>query len=1273
MTSPKAHKLLMRSDALRLARKRRRARNAKTAQRRAEIHRAIDAEQVRATERFQIRHRNRPAIQLSQDLPIRDRAADLIHAIAHHQVVIVAGETGSGKSTQLPKLALAAGRGTVGLIGHTQPRRIAARSIAERLCEELEVDLGTAVGYKVRFHDEVGPNTYVKVMTDGVLLAELQSDRNLDAYDTIIIDEAHERSLNIDFLLGSLRQLIERRADLHVIITSATIDTQRFSEHFNDAPVITVEGRSFPVEVRYHPVETHSDVAGAIADAVDELAHMQSGDILVFCAGERDISDAADAIAELRIRGLEILPLYARLSAQEQHRVFEPHHQQRVVLATNVAETSLTVPNITGVVDPGFARVSRYSQRTKVQRLPIEPISQASANQRAGRCGRVAPGICIRLYDEDDYSSRPEFTDPEITRTNLASVILAMASARLGPIGEFPFIDRPDNRAVADGIRLLTELGAVTTADPAHAIELTKIGADLARLPVDPQLGRMVIEANERGCLDEVIVVAAALSIQDPRLRPSGDRRAVNQHTRFERDGSDVLALLELWRYLREQRSSRSGNQFRKMCQTEDLQYLRIREWQDITAQLARSVREMGWTLNSQPANGDDVHISVLAGFVANIGIRIDSKSSRKEFRGTRGTRFAIWPGSAAAARPPEWIMAAELVETQRLWARMVAPITPSWVLEVGDHLIKRTYGEPYWDSQSARTMVRQRSSLYGLAISDDVAISLHTIDAALARDVFIQSALIDNDWYQGHDFCDRNDHCRHGWKLAEQRSRGRLATPDDHDIFEFFDATIPADVFDGRSFDRWWAKRRRTDPTLLDLDRHFSPDDDQLDLFPDSIRIDDTDFEVIYEFDPGTTRDGATIEIPVHRLASLQPEPFKVVIPGHAAELAESLVRALPKSIRKQLHPLGDTISQVREEVDHRAFATSLCTAISARIRGDVSLDHFDVSRIPGHLLVTYRIIDADGAVIGVDTDLGKLRRDYSRLAHQRIEAAFAAHARSGITAWTVESIGEQLPQQIELDDDAHTMGYLALVDELNSVGARVFASRAEQLTQHWDGLRRLARLNVTAPQRHLKSRIGNQERLTIAASPYHTEQALWDDITDASIDHIMGEQLDRVIWTKSEFDALVMVIRRELPDISRQVLDIVIDILTTHHRILQRLDKLTAEAADPVVADVTAHLQRLVHPGCITASGTDRIGDIEQFVAGIERRLDRLPGNLERDLALIDRCGELERRIDLRIAQGASPSNVEQLIWTMEHVRRGLFGGYSAPTGALESLLKT
>jgi len=940
-----------------------------------------------------------PTITYPAQLPVSARQEEIAAAILANQVVIVAGETGSGKTTQIPKICLDLGRGINAMIGHTQPRRIAARSVAERIAQELgtKVSKESIVGYQVRFTDEVSEHTLIKLMTDGILLAEIQNDPLLRRYDTLIIDEAHERSLNIDFILGYLARLLPQRPDLKVIITSATIDSERFAAHFGvegrPAPIIEVSGRTYPVEIRYRPLDgvepepdssqTNSTAASAstdeprdqvtgILDAVDELMALGPGDILVFLAGERDIRDTEAALIDhlgpryaanessARLPGsVEIIPLYSRLSAAAQHRVFEKHRLRRIVLATNVAETSLTVPSIRYVIDPGVARISRYSNKTKVQRLPIEPISQASANQRSGRCGRVADGVAIRLYSQTDYEGREPYTEPEILRTSLASVILQMAALRLGNVADFPFIDPPDRRAIADGVALLTEIGAISANSKSmHEPRLTAIGHQLARLPIDPRLGRMLLEANKRGCASEVMVIVSALSIQDVRERPLDAQEAADaMHRRLADPTSDFLTYLNFWRYLRTQSRDLSGSAFRRMCRHEYLHYLRIREWRDVYSQLAQLARPLG--INAQnielptrasiraasdrlvpgshaagmanadvadavvalgqsadTPDADAIHQSLLVGLLSNLG---NYDERRREYAGARATHFTIWPGSGLRRKQYDWVMAAELVETSRLFARTVARIQPQWVEQAAKHLVKVTYGEPYWSTKKGAAMVHQRVLLYGLTLVADRPVTLASVgtDAArqAAREMFIRSGLVEGGWHARHAFVERNRELLEDTAEVERRQRTHGILADDQALFDFYDERLPEKITSAAAFDNWWKHQRQDTPKLLDFTRELLlPEGDNLDGYPDTWHQGDLTLALTYVFEPGRLDDGVSVQVPIEVLTRLRPEGFDWLVPGMRPQLCVATIRALPKRVRRQLVPAPDTGTRIWE-----------------------------------------------------------------------------------------------------------------------------------------------------------------------------------------------------------------------------------------------------------------------------------------------------------------------------------------------------------------------
>ncbi|MDI5940964.1 ATP-dependent RNA helicase HrpA, partial [Micromonospora sp. DH15] len=983
----------------------------------------------------------------------------------------VAGETGSGKTTQLPKICLELGRGVHGLIGHTQPRRLAARTVADRIAEELGTELGDVVGYKVRFTDQVSDRSLVKLMTDGILLAELQTDRMLRQYDTLIIDEAHERSLNIDFILGYLRQLLPRRPDLKVVITSATIETDRFARHFADAegrpaPVVEVSGRTYPVEVRYRPLvevseseddsgddeENVRDQIQAIGDAVEELAAEGPGDVLVFLSGEREIRDTADALGKLvqskrSLLGTEILPLYARLSAAEQHRVFAPHTARRVVLATNVAETSLTVPGIKYVVDPGTARISRYSSRLKVQRLPIEPVSQASANQRKGRCGRTSDGICIRLYDESDFDSRPEFTDPEILRTNLASVILQMTSIGLGDVAAFPFIDPPDRRNIADGVNLLHELGALDPTETDPAKRLTPLGRRLAQLPVDPRLARMVIEGERNGCATEVVVIAAALSIQDPRERPAEKQAQADQaHARFADSESDFVAYLNLWRHLREQQRELSSSAFRRMCRAEYLNYLRVREWQDIVSQVRQVLRTAEKGDGRRGAGADlpeeidtpKVHQSLLPGLLSHIGLKDPQKH---EYLGARGAKFALFPGSALFKKAPRWVMAAELVETSRLWGRVAGRVEPEWVEPLAQHLVKRSYSEPHWEKKQAAVLAYEKVTLYGVPLVTARKVNFGRIDPALSRELFIRHALVEGDWSTHHQFWRDNQKLLTEIEELENRARRRDILVDDETIFAFYDERIPADVVSGRHFDAWWKKERRERADLLTFTRELLVNAgrgglDEAD-YPDEWRADGVTLPLTYTFDPGTPTDGVTVDIPLPLLNQVPAESFDWQVPGLREELVIALIRSLPKAVRRNFVPVPDYARAALAAIT--PGQEPLLDALTRQLRRmtgvTVPRDAWEPGKLPAHLRVSFRVLDEENKPVAEGKDLPALQRQLRQEVRQVVAAAAPDVARTGLTQWDFGT----LPRTIEQVRAGYAVtAYPALVDEGSTVGVK-------------------------------------------------------------------------------------------------------------------------------------------------------------------------------------------------------------------------------------------
>jgi ATP-dependent helicase HrpA len=1222
-------------------------------------------------------------------LPITERRDELLAAIRDHQVVIVAGETGSGKSTQLPKLCLEAGRGVEGMIGHTQPRRVAARTIAERVADELGSKLGDDVGYTVRFTDQVSDSTLVKVMTDGILLAEIQRDRMLRRYDTLIIDEAHERSLNIDFILGYLKQLLLQRPDLKVIVTSATIDTARFADHFaadgEAAPVIEVTGRTFPVELRYRPlVDDQSDAddrdqVQGIIDAVEELSHEGPGDVLVFLSGEREIHDTADALRRLNLRSTEVLPLYARLSSPEQHKIFERAPSggpgRRIVLATNVAETSLTVPGVRYVVDTGSARISRYSRRLKVQRLPIEPVSQASANQRAGRCGRVAPGICIRLYSEDDYQARPEFTDPEILRTNLASVILQMTAIGLGDVARFPFLEPPDRHAIRDGYALLDELAALHA--PVDGVkdgprQLTRIGRSLARLPVDPRLGRMVLEADQLGCVREVLVIASALSIQDPRERPQEKREQANEfHNRFKVEGSDLLSIVALWDYLRTQQRELSGNQFRRMCRKEYLNYLRVREWMDLFSQLRRiagqlKIRPTGGVTASHP---DHVHQAVLAGLLSHIGMR---DRETREFIGARQSRFVIAPGSVLTRRPPPWVMAAELVETNQLYARRVAKIDPRWAERAGAHLVKRSYDNIRWDPKGGRAVATEQVTLYGLPIVSDRTIGYDRVDAAGARAWFITKALIERDvadaaWLGRQKFLARNAEFLEHLRRMAARVR-RLELVDDEMLFDFYADRVGEDVTSVRHFDRWWKAERQRRSDLLDLTAELVAGGrghgvrlaDYPDVWVQRSGTTSIELPLTYRFAPGEPLDGVTVHVPLSGLNQVSGDGFDWQIPGHRADVVTALVRSLPKDVRRQLIPLGETIDAVMERLASADPASgSLVDALAAAVREvahvNVTGASFDRSVLPEHLRLHIVVSDDDGTVHAVGTDLDALKSQLAGSVRDSIAAAAPIEERRGIVSW---DIGD-LPRVVESTDRAMDVkAYPALLDLGDSVALRVVTTPELQQRIMRAGVRRLLLLNGAPTRSSVVRKLDNADRLAIAAGDIDLGE-LSGDCVAAAVDRVMGDH-GSLPWTEAEFESLRRAVRDAAPGMAANALHKAARVIAVASEARDRLARLHAEALRPSVDDANIHLGRLVHPGFVLGAGIDRLDDIERYVRALVYRLDHLAGAGERDRRRMAEVVPLERRytdiVDTSGPGKLSPGLVD-VRWQLEELRVATF----------------
>ncbi|ENM3921183.1 ATP-dependent RNA helicase HrpA [Vibrio cholerae] len=1214
------------------------------------------------------RKQQMPKIEYPALLPVSQKRDDIAKAIAHHQVVIVAGETGSGKTTQLPKICAELGRGKYGLIGHTQPRRLAARSVANRIAEEMETELGGFVGYRVRFTDQISDQTQIKLMTDGILLAEIQNDRFLNQYDTIIIDEAHERSLNIDFILGYLKQLLPRRPDLKVIITSATIDPERFSKHFSNAPIIEVSGRTYPVEVRYRPLagdddsESDRDQLEGIFQAVDELCDEGLGDILIFMNGEREIRDTADALSKRNLRDTEIVPLYARLSAGEQNKIFQPHAGRRIVLATNVAETSLTVPGIKYVIDPGTARISRYSYRTKVQRLPIEPISQASANQRKGRCGRTEEGICIRLYSEEDFLSRPEFTDPEILRTNLASVILQMTALGLGDIEAFPFVEAPDKRNIQDGVRLLEELGAINDQIKDPKKRLTESGKQLARLPIDPRLARMVLEASKLGCLKEVMIIASALSIQDPRERPSDKQQSADdKHRRFNHEDSDFLTLVNLWHYIGQQQKALTSNQFRRQCKLDYLNYLRVREWQDVYTQLHQSTREVGFKLNDEPGSYHAVHSAILVGLLSHIGMKDQDKN---EYHGARNARFNIFPASGLFKKQPKWVMSAELVETSKLWARVVAKIEPDWIEPLAKHLIKRSYSEPHWSKKNAAVMAYEKVMLYGIPIVPKRLVNYGTIDPVLSREIFIRSALVEGDWETKHAFFKQNRALLAEVEELEHKSRRRDILVDDEELFQFYDQRVGTEVVSGRHFDAWWKTASRKTPDLLSFEKEmlFKGDASHItDLdYPNFWHQGNLKLKLSYQFEPGENSDGVTVHIPLPILNQVEPHGFDWQIPGLRHELVVSLIKSLPKTLRKNFVPAPNYADAFLARVT--PFEMPLLDAMEKELRRmtgvTVLREDWKLDQLPAHLKITYRAVDHRNRKLNESCDLHELKESLKEKVQETLsQVADDDIEQRDLHTW---SFGELPKVYQQKRGGFEVRAYPALVDKKDSVEIKLFETEQEQLSAMRAGQRRLILLNVPSPIKYLHANLPNKSKLGLYFNPYGKVLDLIDDCIACGVDKLIEER-GGMVWEPQAFEVLKEHVRAELGDTVVEIAKQVETILTTAYNINKRLKGKVDFTMAFALSDVKAQIEGLIFSGFATECGWKRLPDILRYMRAIERRMEKLPVDPNKDrlhMLKIESVANKYKELLNKIPKGmAIPDNVREIRWMLEELRVSYF----------------
>jgi len=1228
--------------------------------------------------RLKLRRERLPQPAFPEELPVSQRLDDIAAALEKHQVIVICGETGSGKSTQLPKLMLKLGRGTRGLIAHTQPRRVAARAIARRLSEEMNTELGKEVGFKIRFSDHVSPDSYIKVLTDGMLLAEAQGDRFLDQYDTIIIDEAHERSLNIDFLLGYLKQLLPKRPDLKVIITSATIDPESFSKHFDNAPIVMVSGRTFPVETRFRPLQGEDEDSRdksqlqGILEAVDECWQSGPGDILVFLAGEREIRETAEALRKHHPPGVEILPLFSKLSAPEQDRIFKPGHAKRIVLATNVAETSLTVPRIRYVIDPGKVRLSRYSYRSKVQRLPIEKISQASANQRKGRCGRVSEGVCIHLYDEDDFLSRPAFTDPEIHRTNLAAVILQMQLLKLGDIENFPFLDPPDTRFVTDGYRLLHELEAVD-----EQRRITGLGKRIARLPMDPRLARMLLEADRQKCLAEMLVITTALTIQDPRERPMDQQQAADTaHAQFDpgpaEGKSDFISLLNLWNRFHEERKHRSGSQLRKWAKENFLSYMRLREWHDTHQQVKNLLAELGMKFTAGDRTPEQmyplIHRAVLAGCLGQVGM----KDEDALFKGPRNLKFQVWPGSALAKSPPKWIVAAEFVETQKIWARTVAGINPVWVEELASHLVTREYSEPRWERERGRVSGYENVLLFGLPLITSRRIDYGRKDPKRARELFIRDGLVPGEIDGNYPVLDNNQKVIEKIEALEARVRRRDILVDEETLQKFYDERLPEDIYDGVTFKAWYRRNEGTAEQLLLADKETllarDPNEITSDQFPDALFINGLPMSLDYQFAPGGELDGLILEVPVELVGQVPAERPPWLVPGYIEEKVVAMIRALPKALRRNFVPAPDFARAAVEAMPfgegdlHESLARQLTRMTGTVIESDV----FHDLELPAHLVMKFRLLNPQGEVLQTGDDLRKLQQRYAAQATQQVRGLEAAEwPETEGTDWV---FGE-MPVAVEVGTAGRTLkAYPALADREFRVASVLSATEAEAQRSTRRAIVRLLELTCRDTVKFARKNI---PRFHEACLKYKTVpgsggncEALREDIVAAALERAAGETLDTV-RDEAAYRELEVKVRERLQSEVNALGELAGEILDRHHAIRKQLSGRLLPAMLAAIKGIDTQLKFLVRPGFVRATPFEWLQRFPRYLEAMQLRIERLPNNPGKDRAgqaalhaQLERLAELaDGGVERLDALCARHPELAAWRWMLEEFRVSLF----------------
>lgn len=1204
--------------------------------------------------KYQQRLTRIPAISFPESLPVSAKRNDIARAIEQNQVVIVAGETGSGKTTQIPKICLELGRGIAGLIGHTQPRRIAARSVATRIAQELDSKVGEHVGYKVRFADKSQPHGYIKLMTDGILLAEVQSDARLEQYDTIIIDEAHERSLNIDFLLGYLKQLLPKRPDLKVIVTSATINTKHFSEFFNDAPIIEVSGRSYPVDILYHPIVGDDDAVEqglpqAIVAAVDEVERMDAmGDVLVFLPGEREIREAMHALDDHAMKHTEVIPLFSRLSASEQDRVFQGHRGRRIVLATNVAETSLTVPGIRFVIDSGLARISRYSAKTKVQRLPIEPISQASANQRAGRCGRVAAGVCIRLYDEAAFSQRSEQTDPEILRTNLASVILQMASLGLGDVAKFPFMNPPESRSITDGYRLLHELQAVDDQR-----KLTSTGRKLVRLPVDPRLGRMVLQAHQERSLHEVLVIVAALSVQDPRTRPMDAQQKADEKQRIFRDEtSDFMAYLKLWDWYHEQGKHHSKNQLRKLCQKHYLSYIRLREWHDLHGQLLGMVRDLGLKPNQEAAKPDAVHRALLAGLLGHIAVQ----DEKKNYLGARNLKLSVFPGSHLYKKPPKWLMAANLMETNRLYARIIAPIDPIWLERLAPHIVKREYSEPHWSAKRAQVLAHERLTLFGLTIVANRLVNYAPIDAVVSRELFIRHALVLGEYRTHGKYAQHNQSLIKQLETLEAKSRRRDVLAEEQVIFEFFDALIPEHVCSGKLFEQWRKEIEAKQPKYLYLSKQVLLANDDVgihaDDFPDTVQIGAQRLRYDYHFDPSHHADGVTLVIPQAILGQLQAERFEWLVVGMLQEKLVALIKGLPKSLRRNFVPAPQFAEAA---MDAMSFGEGhLLPAFSRQLERMtgiyISSEQWAVNALPKHLKMSFRVINERKKILEEHTDLLVLQQKFAM--DRQANAVSHELEKEGIKRWEFGDLPECVTQKV---NGVHIQRFPALMDKQDSVAIVMLEQKQAANETMYAGVRRLLMLAMYQQVKILNQQMKKNKAMMMQAALLGDAEKLRKDVIAKVFESVfLSGKLPR---TQPDFESGLKQGRSKLVQEGQRMMQWVDEALQAYAQLRASMQASVAPQKKAMLDDVEHQLKHLMGVRFVADTPAPWLMHLPRFLNAAAIRVEKSGRDLAKDKALSQQVNDFWQAYQQRVKAGVESEDLLHFRWMIEELRVSMF----------------